>query len=217
MPPTRGPTIVEVTADTARYDRPVSSPEDYVAAAYGLMATGDPSLVTIDGLCRTVGTTSGSFYHHFGSLAGFVDALATDWYERSVAAVAKAAVDAASVTEARRLLNDSILGATHQVEAALRAWARTNPTIRDAVVRADEVRLETARTILAAMLPDESEATRALYARIAQLVLIGAQTQRPDEAATLATTTLNAFVRLLERTAETPAPPVATRRPARRS
>lgn len=192
----------------------MSSSSDYVAAAYELMAEGDPSAVTIDGLCRRVGTTSGSFYHHFGSLAGFVTALANDWYDRSVASVAKAASDAATETEARRLLKTWILGADHHVEAAMRAWARTNPTIRDAVVRADEARRELAHTVLAAMLPDETDAVLGGYAHIAQLVLIGAQAKDPDGAAVAANDAFDAFVRLLGRSAG--APPVTPQR-ARRS
>jgi AcrR family transcriptional regulator len=193
----------------------VSVPEDYFAAAYSLMSSGDPSQVTIDALCRCVGTTSGSFYHHFGSMAGFVSALATDWCDRSIAAVAKAAIDAPTVVDARRLLHESILATAHPVEAALRAWARTNPTIRDAVERADDLRLETARRIIEAMLPNEPAADVTHYARIAQLILIGAQSQRADGAAELTTQAMTAFVHLLERVPDA-APGAPRRRSARR-
>ena len=55
---------------------------EYFVAAQELMADGDPSQVTIDALCKRVGATSGSFYHHFGSHAGFVEALVADWVDR---------------------------------------------------------------------------------------------------------------------------------------
>src|SRR6476661_4304970 len=111
----------------------MTSAADYFAAARHLMADGDPRQVTIDALCKRLGTTSGSFYHHFGSLDGFVDALADDWSRRAVAAMGAAIADVHNLTGTRRLVNESLLLQQHQVEAAFRAWGRTNESMRQAV------------------------------------------------------------------------------------
>lgn len=185
----------------------VSSRERYFVAAYALLGEGDPAAITIDALCRTVGATSGSFYHHFGSQQGFVRALADDWYERSVEHAAKQAAQATSTLEARRLLRRSIRSTEHHVEAAMRAWARTSPTIAEAVRMADERRREVARSILGSLAPDATSSELDAYTDLVQLVFIGAQAQQPDRASVTINRALDAFVALLPMGTSESAPP----------
>ena len=101
---------------------------DYFTAAQILMADGDPSRVTIDALCKLVGTTSGSFYHHFGSLSRFVESFAADWVNRMEDLAKRVTIDPSDLGTARRMVNDEILRHPHQQEAAIRAWAQTDAT-----------------------------------------------------------------------------------------
>jgi AcrR family transcriptional regulator len=177
----------------------MTSASDYFAAARDLMADGDPRKVTIDALCKQLGTTSGSFYHHFGSLEGFVDALADDWSQRAVTAMRAAIADVANLPGTRRLVNEKILLQQHQLEAAFRAWGRTNESMRSAVQRVDEARFAASRTMVAALNPQLSPADVETCAEISVLILIGAQAHDPATAGEVSAAALTAFANLIER------------------
>ena len=174
---------------------------EYFVAAQELMAGGDPSQVTIDALCKRLGTTTGSFYHHFGSHAGFVEALVTDWVDRVERSLDRATSDVPDLAASRRLIRDQTLHQPHQQEAAFRAWARTNPTVRAAVERVDALRIDIGRSIVQGVAPDLDAETAETYSQMAQLLLIGAQTRHPGDAAQVAARSLAAFVALLEEAA----------------
>jgi AcrR family transcriptional regulator len=169
---------------------------DYFAAARDLTADGDPRKVTIDALCKRVGSTSGSFYHHFGSLDGFVDALAADWADRAVASMDDTIAAIANLRGTRRLVNDKILTQHHQTEAAFRAWART---MRCAVGRVDAARLNASRTMVAALNPHLTAEEIEACAQLSVLILIGAQAHDPSTAAKVSATALASFAALIER------------------
>jgi AcrR family transcriptional regulator len=172
---------------------------DYYATARDLMADGDPRKVTIDALCKRLGTTSGSFYHHFGSLDAFVDALAADWSARAVAAMETAIGGIGNLRGARRLVNEKLLLQDHQLEAAFRAWGRTNESMRRAVQRVDEARFDASRTMVAALNPDLGPEEIEACAQISVLILIGAQAHDPTTAAKVSAAALASFAALIER------------------
>lgn len=184
---------------------------DYFSAARDLLVDGDPRKVTIDALCKRVGTTSGSFYHHFGGLDGFVDALADDWSARAIGAVQGSVTDLGDLRGARRLVNERILSQQHNLEAAFRAWGRTNPSMRAAVQRVDRARIAAGQTMVAALNPLLDDTAIETFARIAVLILIGAQSYDPDTAADTSATALSAFSFLVERAAD---PATTTQRDA---
>jgi AcrR family transcriptional regulator len=177
----------------------MTSAADYFAAARHLMADGDPRKVTIDALCKQLGTTSGSFYHHFGNLDGFVDALADDWSQRAVTAMGATLADVDNLPGTRRLVNQSILLQHHQLEAAFRAWGRTNESMRRAVQRVDETRFQASRTMVAALNPQMTHVDIEACAQISVLILIGAQAHDPTTAADVSAAALAAFANLIER------------------
>ena len=172
---------------------------DYFAAARRLMADGDPRRVTIDALCKLVKTTSGSFYHHFGNFDGFVDALAADWSQRSIAAMHGSIADLdTNLRGARRLVNESLLLQHHELEAAFRAWGRTNASMRHAVELVDDARFDASRAMVEALSPQLSPADVEACARISVLILIGAQARDPATAAEVSAVALASFASLIE-------------------
>jgi AcrR family transcriptional regulator len=104
--------------------------EDFFDAAFGLLATEGPEGLNVLALCRPLGVTRGSFYHHFDSVPAFVEELMVHW-ERTQSSELIARSE--RITEARdrnRLLTELGVGLPHAGEAALRAWSRSNQRAR---------------------------------------------------------------------------------------
>jgi AcrR family transcriptional regulator len=114
--------------------------EDFFAAAFGLLASEGPDGLNVLALCRPLGVTRGSFYHHFDSVPAFVDELMAHW-ERTQSSELIARSE--RITDARdrnRLLTELGIGLPHAGEAALRAWSRSNPVVAGAQARVDRAR-----------------------------------------------------------------------------
>lgn len=105
------------------------------------LAEQGAAALTIDGLTARLGVTKGSFYHHFGSQQGYIDAL-LEFYESegtlNVIAVTDAEPDARA--RLRRLLEITTEGPL-QLEVAFRAWALQNAQAREVQARIDAQRI----------------------------------------------------------------------------
>lgn len=120
-------------------DMAVATRRTYFDAAMALLAGGSP--LTISSLCGAVGVTSGSFYHHFGSWDGFVDALMADWEQRETTDLIAGIKGIPEDAEHRlRLVVDVALTVPHRAEAAIRSWANANPTVAATQRRVDRAR-----------------------------------------------------------------------------
>jgi AcrR family transcriptional regulator len=99
----------------------------YFAAAYALLGERGADGVTIAALCERLNVTKGSFYHHFTDMPGFLEAFALHWkswlYERI--ADFEAIGDPARRLEKIANSLDLVSGS----QAAIRAWAGTNPVL----------------------------------------------------------------------------------------
>ncbi len=69
------------------------SRDDYFTAAFELLAIGGKSALTTTAVCRRIGVTTGSLYHHFGSGAAFYRAV-IDYWENDVTVAQRRRVDA---------------------------------------------------------------------------------------------------------------------------
>ncbi len=105
-----------------------ATPETFFDAAMRLLAGPGLPALRIGRLCREVGVTSGSFYHHFGSWDGFVAALLQHWaaeeVDRPLELVRRAQVD--DPVERVTLLKGLALTIPHDAETAIRRWAGTD-------------------------------------------------------------------------------------------
>ncbi|MFV0309256.1 MAG: TetR/AcrR family transcriptional regulator [Desertimonas sp.] len=116
------------------------TPHDYFEAGQALLAGGGIQAVTIANVCARLGTTKGSFYHHFRNVEDFHDRLLDDWYVEHVArrkAVVDAEPDPLGRLEALRRFG---LDRRHDTEAAIRSWARTSPRAAEVQRRIDNNR-----------------------------------------------------------------------------
>ncbi len=153
------------------------SRDDYLAAGLDLLAEGGVGAVTIAALCERLGVTKGSFYHHFGDVSAFHEALLASWEAGTYHAIEKAR----SVTDSHKrlsVLKELGVAAHHEAESAIRAWGRSYEPAATVVRRVDLARESSLVDSFRAIgIP----ATRARHlARIGLATLIGTQAlERP--------------------------------------
>ncbi|WP_375500857.1 TetR/AcrR family transcriptional regulator [uncultured Jatrophihabitans sp.] len=149
------------------------SVEDYYRAALDVLGESGSEALTINALCERLQVTKGSFYHHFGSMPAFVDALLLFWESESterLTAIAKAQPDA---TLRIATLLEFTVSLPHASEAAIRAWARSNAEVNAVTVRVDRRRERHVTDAVVALGLDRTAAR--LLARMTINLLVGAQ------------------------------------------
>src|SRR4051812_50185194 len=110
----------------------------YFEAALDVLARHGFTELNVGRLCRDLGVTSGSFYHHFGGWPGFVKQLLDHWENRQVLILRQRNFGTGGPSADFAELMDLTLGLPHAAEAAIRAWAMNDETVRTAQKRVDE-------------------------------------------------------------------------------
>lgn len=105
----------------------------YFAAAMELLADGGCEAVTIARLCERLHVTHGSFYHHFDGMPGFVMSFVEHRRARHAQALAGFAAEP-DPTRRIELMLDEAPELMSRAEAAMLAWANTNPVVAASVV-----------------------------------------------------------------------------------
>lgn len=142
---------------------------------------GAPGL-TIERLMERVGLTKGSFYHHFGGMAGFKTALLSH-YEAKFTTLFIDMVEQRPDTGARIklewLLLDLVCAEEHgaDIEIALRAWALQDAEVGRAQERVDRIRVDYLRGLWLELSGDADQAAH--VGDLLYLILIGAGQLRP--------------------------------------
>ena len=158
---------------------------DYVVAALGVLADHGADGLTVAALCGALGTTKGSFYHHFDGMPAFTTALLAYWEtEHSERLIATSRATADPVDRVG-VLTDIALDLPHAAESAIRAWSRSSAEVALVQGRVDahrEAHLTDAFEELGL-----SPTYARLQARMAMALLIGAQHRGPVDRAELRT------------------------------
>ncbi|MDL5155399.1 TetR/AcrR family transcriptional regulator [Actinomycetospora termitidis] len=150
-----------------------ASRERFFAAAMALLAGPGLPALRIGRLCREVGVTSGSFYHHFGSWDGFVAALLEHWAQEEVHRVAALVRREPDPLERVQLTKRLAVTVPHAAETAIRRWAGTDEAVAAAQQRVDDGRREVLREVLGPLIGD-AELTATL-AEVGLSLLVGHQ------------------------------------------
>jgi AcrR family transcriptional regulator len=116
--------------------------EDWFRAGLDARVKSGPEALKAARLARSLGVTTGSFYWHFDCVAEFQAELLMYWQESVVVGLIHSArVGAAEpsriLAELGKLIRKS---GAHQIDSAMRDWARTAPEVADSVKSADEIR-----------------------------------------------------------------------------
>jgi AcrR family transcriptional regulator len=149
-------------------------------ASRQLVAHGEAGL-TLAALTRAAGVTQGSYYHHFGGQAGFIEGFLAHLAGRAFVDVAALAdQDATTAAGARRALRHlvAIIAAEDlQLEAAVRRWAQSNPRVARAVAQIDRRRARLLKRLFLAATGDPARAAH--LARLNGAFYLGAVHSRP--------------------------------------
>ncbi|WP_431965853.1 TetR/AcrR family transcriptional regulator [Nocardia sp. bgisy134] len=151
----------------------VVTKEQYFDSALEVLAELGFKGLNIGLLCRRLGVTSGSFYHHFGSWQGFVDALLEHWENRQVLILRTLKFNQGDPDDDVRAMSDLAAGLHHEAEAAIRAWAANDESVNLAVKRVDESRRRTVHKVINGVVGDDETAT--VVTSLGMAMLIGYQ------------------------------------------
>ena len=127
--------------------RPTLTPETWIEVATNVLVDQGIDHVRVDTLAQQLGVTRGSFYWHFRDREDLLRRVLQTWDEGSTAQLTKRLQDARS--DPREQLRDVISlpfrgrAATRaaRIELAIRAWARRDEMVRQAVDAADANRI----------------------------------------------------------------------------
>jgi len=159
-------------------------PDLWVESAYAILAKEGHVGLTIEQLTTRTGKTRGSFYHHFGSMDGFVSRLLADWRERNTERIARLAECEPELGARRALIHVEAMHLDARVEIAIRIWAGTDPGVLSACSDVDRRRMVVLIRDLVALgekngrelPPSEAE----MLARLEYATFLGAQMLAPE-------------------------------------
>ncbi|MGO4617142.1 TetR/AcrR family transcriptional regulator [Nocardia sp. 2YAB30] len=148
----------------------VVTKEQYFDTALEVLAEFGFKGLNIGVLCRRLGVTSGSFYHHFGSWQGFVDALLDHWENRQVRILRTLKFNQGNPDDDIRAMSVLAAGLHHAAEAAIRAWAANDESVNLALKRVDESRRRTVHKAIKGVIGDNDTTTVVTSLGMAMLV-----------------------------------------------
>jgi AcrR family transcriptional regulator len=163
---------------TASRPQPESAVEtltraSYFSVALDILAEEGPASLTITELCRRLGVTKGSFYHHFEGRPQFVDALLEYWVSEHASRLIRVSESISDPDERRAVLKSIAIGLPHDAEAAIRSWSAQDGHVAAAQTAVDRARLDHLRdSYIEAGIP---RPRAELFATIAMSVLAGMQ------------------------------------------
>ena len=156
-----------------RYDAAMATGrEAWLLAGQTLLRRGGVHAVKLQALCEELGLTTGSFYHHFGGMPSYLDALAGYYGTEQTLDNTRQADDPDPHARIRKLLAIAHDDRMRPLDAAMRDWAGTNPIAAAAVEEADTVLLRFLERAFLDLGCDRSDA------RVRSLLLLSAGVAR---------------------------------------
>ncbi len=158
-----------------------TTPEDWLDEGLAVLAVDGPDGLTIDGLCRRLDVTKGSFHHHFDGYPDFESRLLEHFEDEGTHEIIET-VEREPTPEAkfRRLLDIVVEYSRrqeHDPEIAIRAWAHHDEAVREVQERVDERRVEYVRSLCREMGFDDDLAER--LSNLVYAVIVGCEQMHP--------------------------------------
>lgn len=159
-------------------------PDLWIEAAYAILSREGHVGLTIEQLTTRTGKTRGSFYHHFGSMDGFISQLLADWCDRNTERIAHLAEVNPEPHARRALIHGEAMRLDARVEIAIRNWAGTDRRVLDASSDVDRRRMEVLIRDLVALAEKKGRELSLREAEMLALIeyaaFVGAQLLAPE-------------------------------------
>ena len=146
---------------------------DWFAEGLKILSEFAQDKIKILYLCKRLGVTRGSFYHHFVSIDDYVEALMTHWADTNTRDFIKAADQGKTPQERIKILNEMVIKANTSVEAAIRSWSYYHEIVRKKVAIVDQLRMSYLKQIFLDMGMDDP--TAQALANLEYALLVGVQ------------------------------------------
>ncbi|MDF1854535.1 TetR/AcrR family transcriptional regulator [Pseudooceanicola sp.] len=139
------------------------SPDDWLKAGIDALARLGPEGLKAEPLARGLQTTKGSFYWHFADVPTFQQQVLEYWGRLNDAPADPPAKKKEAVAELKTIMEQGI-DEDLSAEAAMRAWARTDPAAAAMLSTIDAQRLARIKLLLDKIGVTNPDIARALYA-----------------------------------------------------
>lgn len=148
---------------------------NWIHAGISALSEGGVAAVHVELLAKQLGITKGSFYWHFKGREDLLNAILKEWeHSQTASAIAQVTSLGGDAHQQFQHLSKALTQLDLRLEAAIRAWAASDPHGRQTVERIDAVRLAYIRSIIEnADIPIQPAQTRARlinYALIGELI-----------------------------------------------
>lgn len=166
---------------------PKQTPEDWLRAGFRALVKHGPEGLKAEPLARSINTTKGSFYWYFSDVAAFRAAMLDHWEKRAFSDVVDFLRDEPTVPMRLRKLGKIVANAAGeefggaQVEPAIRAWARSDPAVGQAVQNVDAQRLGYLNELLAELGITNPDFARLIYASLIGLEDLSSRDGQPNQ------------------------------------
>lgn len=150
--------------------------QQWLDAGLTILEQDGSRALTIERLSGQVGLSKGSFYHHFGGMAGYKNALLAHYESAFTTQYIDAVEQGPHATPLAKLeaLLDMACDENDdpRIEVALRAWALQDPVVHEAQERIDQRRVDYLRGLWLELTGDDEQAAR--MGQLLYLIVIGA-------------------------------------------
>lgn len=115
---------------------------DWFKTGFGILETAGFGRITIDHLCSELKVTKGSFYHHFGNIDGYIEALMSFWMEQNTWSLIEKSEEFDQPQKQYEALHQLVLLRPNKPEQVIRGWSFSNDTVRKYVEKVDNLRID---------------------------------------------------------------------------
>lgn len=98
--------------------------------------------LTLECLCKKIGRTRGSFYHHFKDHSMYIEAMIVQWKKISTDNIITEVNRLTNPVERKKALTSLAMALDKKLEFAMRQYAQSNPTAAKYQNIVDEIRIE---------------------------------------------------------------------------
>lgn len=154
-----------------------NSTEDLLEEGLSLLSRESIQSLTIDTLCRRLGVTKGSFYHHFRNRADYLKRMLEHWVEVWTVQLMRNFTSEGSAAERYNRMINVAVNYPMDVEISIRAWGQQDSFAQEYIRKVDKMRIEYLRAIFLEICGDPHRAE--LLAKTDYMLFVGSRMVSP--------------------------------------